>query len=1103
MHKEALDGWDGDNSNRLKVSVRIPALGREIATRAEGGVAFEEGENTIKSLYLLFFTQTTDRSGEFIDWVEVALPENDPTIPENNLFEMNIDTEVAMESPLASTNAYNILALGNVMDNFYIDDTVEEWMDQWAGFKENEVMATAIATLPTAIAPNSLLMHGRMEKPAGESQVHLSLDRDVSRFDVINNARSSYDLVTVSIWNSYGATTIWSDGIMDYSSSEERTRFHYTFNNEGNIREGETDILDDIKGGLYAFENRVSKPEPYDNLTTCLIVGLSNRADGKTSYYRVNMTNDTGAQQLHRNDVYSLTITGVTGEGAPDEETAYLGESNRLIYSIGNWKLDDNGLIVRDEYSILSIPTKKVTIGKEASTVEISAYTFSTLPSPTPLTVRSQTYRPVSNDIQATLDGNTLVITATALELDEQQRNGVIVLSYAGLEIALDVMQSGIHDDYLYVTLPDGGIPRFPAYSGISSGLITVQASGPWTAKMYLGGFSFNPSISLASVMEITSENNLVIPDEENSSIKKFRIYTHSFNTKIAAREEIIFITLDKDPDTYQSIVLLSQDYVKKLYVTLPDGSGNYDTGATKQETASAIFTGAGTLASTTGNRDKFFVISGRDSGGNILRWGASIVMNGLTDDSQYFEVVNTEFDPLELSGNYVTVRAKGINTTGRELKATLRVQTDPGTFADITLIQQPAEWDVPNVTSPVPATGGETAPLKLDAFEDANYTVEIVSVSGVNSDHWAYVAEAAGGTPYSKLQPKGTDKSFVVGFPKMIYPNLYSPALAMVKVTIVESGESKTFVVTQAAPTMYPINILDMDSFDPEHGQLSYANTTAANPIGYRWSTEYTTDNYRKAIQNAAEFGPNGIVKTAGSPFLTALNIRNNPSTFEDSWNTVIANNIRYIHYSRPGTNNNAAESLANLNTWNWVANNEGVVVINGNENIAVDIDRMFDSNHLFGMLGLQKHGDGYNGEANSVVMSDVVSRVRDYVYTNGPFGEDNSGGRSTGYKNFILNSSIDEEGQFPIMVNTGGSVDENGGVMAMVDAKRRIVALAQTEGTLGRDLEYNWTYMKNLRAWIMNTAQFGSHFSEYFWDSPRYLMNDDERPQPQPLAE
>jgi hypothetical protein len=341
-----------------------------------------------------------------------------------------------------------------------------------------------------------------------------------------------------------------------------------------------------------------------------------------------------------------------------------------------------------------------------------------------------------------------------------------------------------------------------------------------------------------------------------------------------------------------------------------------------------------------------------------------------------------------------------------------------------------------------------------------------------------------------------------------MIYPNLYSPAVATVKVTLVESGESKTFVVSQAAPTMYPINILDMDSSGAEHGQLSLSSTSATNPIGYRWTTEYTTANYRTAIQNAAEFGPNGIVKTAGSPFLTALNVRNNPSTFQDSWNAVIASNIRYIHYSKPGNNNNAAETAANLNTWNWVANNEGVVVINGNENASGSIDRMFDSNHLFGMLGLQKHGDGYNGEAAvAVVMSDVVSRVRDYVYTNGPFGKDNSVGRTTGYKNFILNSSIDEEGQFPIMVYNGSPTDESGGVMAMVDAKRRIVALAQTEGTLGRTVEgtysYNWVFIKNLRAWIMNTAQFGTHFSEYFWDSPRYLMNAQQRPQPQPESQ
>jgi len=63
--------------------------------------------------------------------------------------------------------------------------------------------------------------------------------------------------------------------------------------------------------------------------------------------------------------------------------------------------------------------------------------------------------------------------------------------------------------------------------------------------------------------------------------------------------------------------------------------------------------------------------------------------------------------------------------------------------------------------------------------------------------------------------------------------------------------------------------------------------------------------------------------------------------------------------------------------------------------------------------------------------------------------------------------------------------------------------VALGQTEGTLGRTsnggYDFDMTYIQNLRAWIVNCAQFGTHFSDYFWDSPRYRQNGDSL-QPQP---
>jgi hypothetical protein len=56
------------------------------------------------------------------------------------------------------------------------------------------------------------------------------------------------------------------------------------------------------------------------------------------------------------------------------------------------------------------------------------------------------------------------------------------------------------------------------------------------------------------------------------------------------------------------------------------------------------------------------------------------------------------------------------------------------------------------------------------------------------------------------------------------------------------------------------------------------------------------------------------------------------------------------------------------------------------------------------------------------------------------------------------------------------------------MIDPKRRIVV--KTDSEMFSEVEEMEGFGYNLQAWIINTAQYGTHFSEYFWDSPRYLM-------------
>ena len=796
---------------RLKLSIEAPAYASETVSNTR--VAPQTGENTINSLYLLFFEPTSNQSGRFLEYVRVPMPDPDEQNPEGTMG-MNIDTEIDFsDTSLDAANAYNILAIANISDGIYVNGDVDGWIAQWNGKKESEVMAAARVILASGFSPSSLPMHGRMEKPAGENQAHLLLARDVARFDLFNRLKNDFDLLTVSVWNAYPSTSIWEQGIMDYSSQVTRVRRHYAFDNESNVSSEAPDAtLNDIQGGLYAFENQVATPAADDKMATCLVVGLRRRSDGKIGYYRVNIIEDeTGSQVLRRNYAYSLIITGVEDHdnAASTEETAYLGQNNTLIYTIGEWSVDPGGLIVQDEHSMLSIPTKTVNMGKKGQTYEFKIQAISDLPSPAPLAVRNQTYRPTTildgdgnlvQGIDARLDGNTLIITSTDLELDETERHGMIVLSFAGLEISMNVMQSGVHDHFLQVTLPDGGISQFPAYSGISSGLIGVQASGTWTAKLYMEGFSFNASSTFEPVEELVSTDNLVIVEPTDNTIGKFRVHTHSYNTTDRARDAFIVVSLDGHEEQYSSVISLSQDYVKQLRVAYTNTDPNEE--ANRLLTAGATFNGTGTglLEDLNNNYDEWYVITSQ--AGEPARWTpwtAVLVMSGSSDDTDKFEIIyddpntpqidGTNVDPNDLTKNMVKVKALGMNTSGRDYTATLRVMVDPGSFTDITLIQKSAslKFSPEEILLSVPAYGGDTEWISVLTEPGTNWKATMspfAVTSNIRVDRQNVTMQGHGkltlklrdenghSVPFVEGREYPSTTQFALSFPTIYYPN-------------------------------------------------------------------------------------------------------------------------------------------------------------------------------------------------------------------------------------------------------------------------------------------------------------------------------------------
>jgi hypothetical protein len=1108
--RESLTGGTTTTDGKLKLSIEVADIkGASNSTRANtrAGISSEEGENTISTLYLLFFDRQTDRSGQFLGYVPVPMP--------TGTMGMSIETTIDFPIGLSKDGAYNILAIANIADGFYIGDkTVAEWMSQWTDKSERYVMESSMGMLPGGdISSASLLMHGRMEKTSGEENAHLFLSRDLVRLDVTNAANTTYDLVSVSVWNAYPTTSIWEQGMVDYSSDVERVRRHYGVSSDAGA---------DIKGSLYAFENMVFAPKNNDNLSTCLIIGMRPaETTDPVTYYRVNMLGSTGKQQLRRNYAYTLTITGVAGPGASTEEIAYLGQSNNLIYTVGNWNLDTNGLTLEDDNSILSIPTKTVNMGKNAQVSEFKIHTFSSLPSPAPLTITSQTYSPSSElngegasatlvkGINAILDGNTLVVESTTLNLGETERHGVILLSFAGLELSMNISQSGTHDDYLIVTEPDGGLTQFAAYAGIASGLINVQASGDWTARLYMSGFSFNPSTAHSEVKVLeykkgSSTSSLVIHDPSNPTRSKFRVYTHSSNTSQVPREAFIVVELDKSPDKYSSVIMLSQNFIKQMYLWLPGTypaggfsteGGPTDTGRRTSATTTFNSTGTGLEEGIEGNSDTFIIGSPLDAG-MIVPWYSILVPDGLTDDTSHFEILEGETSPSDAlydrEQHIVRVRAIGENTSGRNYKAILRAQVDPGTYVDIHLVQLPVEWHLPPVLpTAFAAVGGDSQQLLLDAPAGMHYTVEIESFSGA-VNHFAYVKDPNDATHiYSKLQPKETTEPFIVGFPKLIYPNLASPASAVVKVTMVESGETETFTILQNAPTQKTVNLFNVGdnswggvSDDGNKPSFTYTPTNGDLDNGGwygAWNNEWSRSFHRQAnFGNAA----NSMVPiTTSTTGLASADIDH----FSSIWPTV-KESATIIHFTRPGEYDTNNGNTANSTIWDWItgagdyAGNEGVLVVNAEADGDED-KRQFDSSHVPGMMGLTSGGDSPDIQWK---LNTVTNRIMDYLTRTGPFGSHsnmNQIWQTSGVESYFDISSVEAmPGAVPVLIN------QQYGCGLMIDPKRRIVA--KTDSEIFNDVDDIEGFGHNLQAWIINTAQYGTHFSEYFWDSPRYLM-------------
>lgn len=639
------------SSGALTFAFGINSLNAESVTRA--AISPEQGETDVQSLHLFFFQSTSDQSGTLVE-----------TVSPSGTLTMETTYMLEATTTITASDAYQVFGVANI--EAYVDDP-QAWVEQWSGVTEEYFRDNATLNLTgrsdetdystSAIQSTTLLMTGELYKAAGIRSIQLMLTRKVARLDVVNSINTTYDLISTSIWNAYMHASVTDDVAFDYSYSnaDDRTGRFYGVKTAASTGSNSVVTYNNLLGQLYTFKNISSAPTSNDKITTTLIIGMRQRTSeteegtGEVRYYRVNVNVQSSGQMLKDNHVYRTTIVGVTGQGYSTESEAYEASSNELLYVVNSWDLDDNGMIVSDQHSILALPVKTVQIGAAGGEYSYTVTTYSTLSSPATLRIKSQFFEP-SGKITATLSGGALVINASQLGTGETLRSGVITLSYAGLETSLNIYQAASVDTYFEVTLDEGWTDTLSPTANAMSEYVYVNASGAWSAQLYGDeGFAFKNSLG-DYVTRISSDE---------FPLSRFHIYTSSANENATTlRKGFALITLDDDPANYVAVVSIYQS---------PKGDISILPAATAVE-----FDGNGDLA--TGNENVFTI----ESAGTVT--ASSIRIVGQNYDKFAF-TYNSDLKT-------VTVTPTGYNSTTSSYTATLVISDSANGSITVTLVQ-------------------------------------------------------------------------------------------------------------------------------------------------------------------------------------------------------------------------------------------------------------------------------------------------------------------------------------------------------------------------------------------------------------------------------
>ncbi len=834
-------------------------------------------------------------------------------------------------------------------------------------------------------------------------------------------------------------------------------------------------------------------------MTTCLLLGLRNNEDGKVYYYRVNINKDGKSQNIERNHVYKININNVSELGADSEYNAWSQSKSLLNVTVVDWGLDPNGMVLTDGTNTMMLPVKLESLDPLGEVSENTVYTIGS-----ETLYISQRSLPVG--ITANLIGGTLLqVKAEPLPTDPQtgkalERRGSIELAYGSLRGIISFVQTP--DNTIYLSLSRYEIPDHAPLGrgGITDNTpLVVTASGPWTATITnipLDGIStdFNPGFSFSS-----SSIETVLKSGDNSFGDLFQIYTTGDNTSVSeTRHGFLMVTLDEDPETYNSIVALTQATKQDVVITptLP---------ATLRYSAVGAPVG---ISGATAEQGYTFDINPGKTAGITNTW--DVVAAG--GKAEYFEIVKTPtpFDPNSPVQRF-TIKAKGttdhtqypynsnrhMNMTSQPLTASFAVKygaSSPETVDQyISIVQDPMGISVSTQGTNVPKTGGHIQDVTVNIGEGLHWIAEIKAAdnftsanSNVSLTHHAYLLIDSNDDGIMERQTGAITthqlrtKKLSVGFDKIYYPMIDESPKATVMVSLAENPSvNTTFTVTQDKLTAAPMNILDVKA-------SSWGNLTGP--------THYISA-YREYLNNSRLFGPTGKVKTS------AIKITGNaPAT--------ISGDYSYVHVGGQPEYYSQTTHTAVNDWWNSYGKERLLLYVSDNRlshlfagsTSAVALQRKT----VLSTLGI-KYGQPSSAPKVNSASSATSTQVYDYIINDGPFGA--VGSVST--LNFAWDALSTAPDNLPasavkMLVDGGGErpflfIDpENNlvyfGECLMFDTTH-ISAANMAAGNFSGTYANRSKFMANMLAYIVNAAQYGSHFTDLFIFTPSGIEAVKER--------